>query len=375
MRFVDGTDLRELLAPRGPARARRAARIVGQIAAALDAAHARGLVHRDVKPANVLIAGPGRARLPDRLRPDQAAQPQQRPDQARGSSSARWTTSRPSSSRATRVDARADVYALGCVLYQALTGQVPFPRETEPAKMFAHVQRAAAAARQARAALPPELDDVLERAMAKAPDDRYLSAGDLGRAAVAAAQGHAMSRSERSVATGDAAPAGAAAVPGAAPAAAATALGAASPGATVLGEQPGATSPPAVPPTGPAAPPGGWAPPGAPPPATASTAGKRRLPLILAIAGGVLALIVVVAIVALATGGSGGSDAAGTIVGKPIPVGKQPYDVEVGGGFVWTANLSADTISKIDPKKGTAQQIKVGGVPVELAVDGGAVWV
>ena len=62
-----------------------------------------------------------------------------------------------------------------------------------------------------------------------------------------------------------------------------------------------------------------------------------------------LALGVVVAMVIVATGGGGGDNAAGTIVGKPIPVGKQPYDVEDGGGFVWTANLSDDTISKIDP--------------------------
>ena len=88
-----------------------------------------------------------------------------------------------------------------------------------------------------------------------------------------------------------------------------------------------------------------------------------------------LALAAIVAVIALATGGGGGEKAAGTIVGKPIPVGKQPYDVETGAGFVWTANLSEDTVSKIDPSKRTAQPIKVGGQPVELGIEGGAVWV
>ncbi len=382
MRFVDGTDLREMIALQGRLQPDEASRIISQIASALDAAHARGLVHRDIKPANVLIAGPQGQRHAYLTDFGLTKQAQSQSGLTRtGMIVGTMDYIAPEQLQGTEVDARTDTYALGCVFYQALTGQVPFPRETEPAKMWAHMSEPAPSLSQAAPHLPSELDDVLKRAMAKAPGDRYLSAGDFGRAAVAAAQGHAMSRSERSVATGDAAPAGATAVAGAAPAAAAaTALGAdpspVAPGATVLGEPPAATSPPAVPPTGPGAPPGGWAPPGGGhPTATATTTRKRRLPLILAIAGGVLALIVVVAIVALASGGSGGSDAAGTIVGKPIPVGKQPYDVEVGGGFVWTANLSADTISKIDPKKGTAEQIKVGGVPVELAVDGGAVWV
>jgi len=316
----------------------------------------------------------------------------------------------PEQLQGVEVDARADVYALGCVFYQALTGQVPFPRETEPAKMWAHMSEPAPSLRAAAPQLPPELDAVVGRAMAKEPDERYLSTGDFGRAAVAATEGQVLSRAERSVATGEAAPTSASAVgdsSGAAPATVGPAvLGSAptptAPGATVMGGLDAtAITQPAAPPAGPAAAPGyggapggragvapdyGGAPGGravapgygAPSPARpgASPARKSRLPLLLAVVGGLLALIVLVAVIGLAAGGGGGgSDVVGEIAGKPIPVGKEPYDIEVGEGSVWTANLSTDTISKIDPGKSTAEQIKVGGVPTELAVDSGAVWV
>ncbi len=364
MRFVDGTDLREMIARQGRLEPRVAARIVSQVASALDAAHTRGLVHRDVKPANVLIAGADRtthAYLTDFGLTKQAS-----------SKSGLTRTGMivgtmdyiaPEQLQGSEVDARADVYALGCVLYQALTGQVPFPRDTEPAKMWAHMSEPAPSLRAAAPHLPSELDAVVARAMAKDPDDRYLSTGDFGRAAVAATEGQALSRAERSVATGEAAPSGASAVAEGAGAVPATV------GPTVLGSAPtpGHGAPPAPAP--------GY---GAPPMGRSGTSPtrNRRLPLVLAVAGGVLGLVVLAAVIVLVAGsGSGDSDSAGTIAGQPIPVGKEPYDIEVGEGFVWTANLSTDTISKVDPEKATAEQIKVGGVPTELAVDRGAVWV
>ena len=429
MRFVDGTDLREMIALQGRLEPRLAARIISQVASALDAAHGRGLVHRDVKPANVLIAGADgtpHAYLTDFGLTKQASS--QSGLTRTGMIVGTMDYIAPEQLQGVEVDARADVYALGCVFYQALTGQVPFPRETEPAKMWAHMSEPAPSLRAAAPQLPAGLDAVVGRAMAKEPDQRFLSTGDFGRAAVAATEGQVLSRSERSVATGEAAPGGASAVaetPGAGPATVGpTVLGSAptptAPGATVMGglDAPAAT-PPGAPPDGPAAGPGfGGAPPwrgpaapapgygGAPPggapaaptpgyggapavgrgaspaygaapgarPAAAPKA-KSRLPLVLAVVGGVLGLIVVVVVIGLVAGGGGGSDVAGNVAGKPIPVGKEPYDIEVGEGFVWTANLSTDTISKIDPRKSTAEQIKVGGVPTELAVDNGAVWV
>ena len=410
MRFVDGTDLREMIARQGRLEPRVAARIISQVASALDAAHARGLVHRDVKPANVLIGGAvgtPHAYLTDFGLTKQAS-----------SKSGLTRTGMivgtmdyiaPEQLQGGEVDARADVYALGCVLYQALTGQVPFPRDTEPAKMWAHMSEPAPSLRTAAPHLPSELDAVVARAMAKDPDDRYLSTGDFGRGAVAATEGQALSRAERSVATGEAAPSGASAAAegaGAVPATVGpTVLGSAptpaAPGATVMGgldataaaplaaRQPGPVAGPgygvasaARPGTAPA--PGYGAPPapapgyGAPPRGRSgsSPTRDRRLPLVLAVAGGILGLVVLAAVIVLVVGSGGSdSDSAGTIAGQPIPVGKEPYDIEVGEGFVWTANLSTDTISKIDPEKATAKQIKVGGVPTELAVDRGAVWV
>ena len=115
------------------------------------------------------------------------------------------TTARPSSCAAPRTDARADVYALGCVLYAALTGAPPFPRGTVPATMLAHLHDPTRGRPSAGA--PQGFDRVLARALAKDPADRYPSAGDLGRAALAAARGEPVTESERSVAVGPAAPA------------------------------------------------------------------------------------------------------------------------------------------------------------------------
>ena len=105
-----------------------------------------------------------------------------------------------------RVDARTDVYAAGCVLFHMLTGSVPFPQEHEAAIMWAHISAEPRSVRELVPSLPAELDAVIARAMAKDPDNRYASAGDLGRDAIAAAEGQRATLLERSVATGRAAP-------------------------------------------------------------------------------------------------------------------------------------------------------------------------
>src|SRR4051794_20577571 len=202
MRWVAGTDLHRLLRAEGRLEPLRAAEIVHQVAGALDAAHTAGLVHRDVKPANVLLSGE-HAYLADFGLTRLAG------DDPRVTTTGQFLGTvdymAPEQFQREAVDARADIYALACVLYAALTGRPPFPRETVPATMLAHMQDAAAPP-SLSPGVPRDFDRVLARALAKAPDDRYPSAGDLGRAALAAAEGRSVTEAERSVARGEAAP-------------------------------------------------------------------------------------------------------------------------------------------------------------------------
>ena len=205
MRYVDGHDLRELLAFEGSMPSARATAMIAQVAAALDAAHARGLVHRDVKPANVLVAGSP---------PDEHAYLTDfgLTKQAGGTggltASGEWLGTvdyvAPEQVSGRSVDARADVYSLGCVLYAALTGEVPYPRDTDVAKLYAHVHEPPPSLRE-RNRVPPALADAVTRALAKEPTARFPSAGDFARAAAAGAHESRVTVPERSVAVGEAA--------------------------------------------------------------------------------------------------------------------------------------------------------------------------
>ena len=364
MRFVEGTDLREMIAQRGRLDPREAARIVSQIASALDAAHGRGLVHRDIKPANVLIdgaQGAAHAYLTDFGLTKRASS--QTGLTKTGMMVGTLDYIAPEQLQGATVDARADVYALGCVLYEALTGQVPYPRDSEPAKMWAHMGEPPPTPSGVAPNLSAPFDEVVARAMAKDPDDRFLSAGDLGRATVAAAEGQVLSRAERSVATGVAAPDGATAV-AAGPAAGATRLDTPPP-ATAPGAAPSSPPAPGAPAPFPAAPatatPGaapGTRTPGAPPQWGAPPPKKRGvLPFI--IGGAVLGALVIAAVVVLVAGGGGG-DAGG---GPKAPAG------------VWV--VTDDTsVSRLDPKTGRVIRTVrgVGREIVGIATGQGAVW-
>ncbi len=207
MRFVEGLDLRALLAQEGQLEPARAASIIDQVAQALDAAHAHGLVHRDVKPANILVAaGAGREHiylsdfgLSRRIAGSHGLT-------GTGAFIGTIDYVAPEQARGDRVDARTDVYSLGCVLFQCLTGSVPFPADNDLAKLYAHGSEPPPSVLARKPDLPPAFEAVLLRAMAKRPDDRYQSAGDLGRAALAASSGAATQLSERTVAVGAAAP-------------------------------------------------------------------------------------------------------------------------------------------------------------------------
>jgi serine/threonine protein kinase len=188
MRYVEGTDLKALLARERWIEPARAVAIVTQVAAALDEAHAHGLVHRDVKPANVLLAERGggeRAFLTDfgvskqRIADDPALT-------GTGMAIGSVDYMAPEQAQVAPVDARTDVYALGCVLFHAITGSVPFIRGNDLERMWAHVHEAPPAPTSIDSRLPPGLDDVLARALAKRADDRYQSAGEFAGAARAA---------------------------------------------------------------------------------------------------------------------------------------------------------------------------------------------
>ena len=204
MRYVAGDDLRTLVRREGRVLPERAARIVAQVGAALDAAHAAGLVHRDVKPANVLLGPDDHAYLTDfGLTKHVLSDPGV-------TRSGHWVGTldfvAPEQIRGERNDARADVYGLGCVLHYALTGRAPFDRETDEAKLWAHLSEPPPHPSDAAPGVPAAMDQVVARALAKAPDQRFPSAGDLGRAALAAAGAAGRAGRERMVAIGAAAP-------------------------------------------------------------------------------------------------------------------------------------------------------------------------
>jgi streptogramin lyase/predicted Ser/Thr protein kinase len=205
MRYVPGDDLRTLVRREGPLAPRRAAAIVSQVAAALDAAHAAGLVHRDVKPANVLLGPDEHVYLTDfGLTKGEVSEGATQPGHWVGT----LDFVAPEQIRGERIDARADVYSLGCLLFYALTGRPPYSYDNDEAKLWAHLSEDPPVPSKAAPGVPTELDAVIARALAKNPDERYPSAGDLGRAALAAAAGEqaTVADRERMVAVGAAAP-------------------------------------------------------------------------------------------------------------------------------------------------------------------------
>jgi YVTN family beta-propeller protein len=179
MRFVDGSDMRTLLRREGGLGPERALDILGQVAGALDAAHRRGLVHRDVKPANVLVDEDGHAYLTDFGVTKQLGGNTTETGQIVGT----LDYLAPEQIRGEDVDGRADGYALACVLYECLAGRPPFHRATEAETLWAHMQEPPPPVSGL-----PALDRVTVKALAKDPGDRYATCGELiadARAALA----------------------------------------------------------------------------------------------------------------------------------------------------------------------------------------------
>jgi len=180
MRLVEGTDLADLLDRGGALETPRTVRLIGQLAGALDAAHAHGLVHRDVKPANVLLTRDEHLYLTDfgvakHIGAGEGV-----------TQAGQWVGTldylAPEQIRGEAVGASADVYALAGVLHRCLTGEVPYPRENDAAKLWAQVNGPPPAPSRVRPGLPLEIDEVIARGMAKDPAMRFHSAAQLADA-------------------------------------------------------------------------------------------------------------------------------------------------------------------------------------------------
>jgi serine/threonine-protein kinase len=168
MRYVEGSDLKELLRREGALEPARALAVLTPLAGALDFAHARGLVHRDVKPSNVLLDAEDHVYLADfgltKSASDQSALT------AAGRVMGTVDYAAPEQIEGKPVDGSADVYSLGCLLHECLSGEVPFPRDSELAVLWAHVHEP-----PPQVAGYPALDPVIAKALAKDPHKRYES--------------------------------------------------------------------------------------------------------------------------------------------------------------------------------------------------------
>jgi serine/threonine protein kinase len=190
MRYVEGSDLKVIIEREGPLELGRLFQLMRQVGGALDAAHAGGLVHRDVKPGNILIASGSGPESEDHAYLTDFGLTK------RSSSLSGLTATghflgtidyvAPEQITGNPVDARTDVYALGCVLYESLTGVVPYQRDDDAALLWAHLVEAPPSVREHRPDVPDGLDAVIATAMAKAPADRYASCRELTSALQAA---------------------------------------------------------------------------------------------------------------------------------------------------------------------------------------------
>jgi YVTN family beta-propeller protein len=351
MRYVPG-DLSTLIERDGALEAERAVRIVEQVAAALDAAHSRGLIHGDIKPRHVLLG-------------DEPAEHASLTDfgvTGRGVSSFDYVA--PEQIRGEQPGVRSDVYALGCVLFHALTGRPPFERRTNAGRIVAHLDCPPPVPSVARGDVPVALDAVIARALSKRPADRYASAGELARAAVGAVRGETPAAASAAI-RGETAAAAAAARRGDAAAAAAVAM------------------------RGEAAVPGATGRSGTPLTRRAWLVGRAVLAAVLVGCSPAAAL----AAAGLIGGGDHTSQAAApprkqqvapapdarpatpTLVAS-IPVGKGADGIAVADGAVWVAASRENALVRVDARSArVTARVPAGVDPDSVAAGRGVVWV
>jgi serine/threonine protein kinase/sugar lactone lactonase YvrE len=306
MRYVEGSDLKQLLREDGTLSPERTIAICAQVAAALDAAHAHGLVHRDVKPSNVLLDSQEHIYLADfglsRRLSDQAPGLEAAPSLGTPAYVA------PEQIEGEEVDGRADVYSLGCLLHECLTGEAPFPRESELAVLWAHLNDPPQA--------PPGLEEVMAKALAKQPAERYASCGELVEAArdalgIAAPARPLWSRAPVVIAL------------------AGVALTTVALAAFLVSRQESGPAEPSTKPT-----------------LTPKVESLQRI------------------------------DPITNRLAATIKLSARPSAIAVGEGAVWTANAGDRTVSRIDPKTDMVSVTSAaGGDPTYVAAGDGAVWV
>lgn len=357
MRYVEGEDLRTRVRAAGRLEPSEAARIVAQIGDALDAAHGRGLVHRDVKPANVLLGAGDHAYLTDFGLTKRVAS-QSGTTQAGG-----WVGTlgyvAPEQIRGERVDARADVYALGCVLVHLLRGRAPFLRSGEEATLWAHLNDEPPGEAEG---IPAPIVPVVRRALAKHPADRFPSTGDLGRAALAAAGIPAAGGPERMVAVGEAAPSDETRAPASGPPTAVTGARRSGTPVSARGAGDGAGRS------------------GVPRAGLAAAAAVVLLAL-----GGVAAAALVgegqssgpPAPRATAPPGSAGTPRAPQVVDEVRAPGPRPNALALGGGYVWVGSASDDDVLRYEADDGeyVRPALEVGAGVTGLHAAYGRLWV
>ncbi|MGW1940538.1 serine/threonine-protein kinase [Streptomyces goshikiensis] len=179
MRYVPGQDLRALLDRTGPMPVEAAVRIAGQVASALDAAHDHDLVHRDVKPGNILVARGTDSEHPEHVYLTDFGLTKKSLSLTGFTSVGQFVGTldyvAPEQIAGKPVDGRCDVYSLGCVVYEMLAGGPPFEREDDMALLWAHQYDPAPPLSSRRPEVPAAVDEVLAKALAKSPDDRWGS--------------------------------------------------------------------------------------------------------------------------------------------------------------------------------------------------------
>src|ERR1700751_477538 len=179
MRYVSGTDLRQMIKKRGRILPATALFLIGQAARALDAAHRKGLVHRDVKPGNLLIERGSDDADPDHVYLADFGITKHAMSRSGLTSTGQFLGTidyvAPEQIRGTSVLGLADQYSLGCVLYECLTGRVPFEKDLDAAIIWAHVEEKPTMPTVLRPERPPEVDEGFRRVLSKQPGDRYLS--------------------------------------------------------------------------------------------------------------------------------------------------------------------------------------------------------